>query len=287
MNIAWILLVTLLGIAKGPETKPAYTLFTAEGKATTFEKMSAALAKQDVVFFGEQHNDPIGHWLQLELATDLHKRVKSLEIGMEMFERDDQLVLNEYLSGLIRETSFKKEAKLWDNYQTDYRPIIAFCQTHKLPVWATNVPRRYANMVFYKGLEALSELSPEALTYIAPLPLTVDPELPGYQQIAKEMGGHGSHSSAYLVQSQALKDATMAHTIHARRSESSLLLHLNGAFHTQRKEGIIWYLQRLAPDLKIGTIQVVQQDQLETLDAAHRELADYIVVVPSNMTGTY
>jgi len=87
--------------------KPAYKLFREDGKKVKYEKMAEAAADADIVLFGEYHTNPISHWLQLELTTYLfEKKGDALILGAEMFESDNQLIMNEYLAGQITETKF-------------------------------------------------------------------------------------------------------------------------------------------------------------------------------------
>ena len=169
--------------------KPAYSLFRVDGKKVKYEKMLEAAAEADIVLFGEYHTNPISHWLQLELSTDLYEmKGKALVLGAEMFEADNQLIMNEYLAGQITETKFEEEARLWKNYQTDYKPLVLLAKENGLDFIATNIPRRYANMVFKKGAGSLDSLSEQALGYMAPLPLEYDTSLNCYRQL---MGSSG------------------------------------------------------------------------------------------------
>ncbi|WP_235925669.1 ChaN family lipoprotein [Pontibacter burrus] len=272
------------------QDKPAYQLFTKEGKSIKYSKMLKELEKADVILFGEQHNDPIAHWLQLEVTKDLHKiHQQKLTVGAEMFETDVQLVLNEYLSGKIAENNFEQESRPWTNYKTDYRPIVRFAREAGIPVVATNVPRRYAAMVATGSLKALESLSPEAKQLIVPLPIVVDMNLPGYKNMMSMFGGstHGNSKAENIVQAQALKDATMAHVILNQVTAGNKLLHLNGAYHSDNYEGIGWYLKQAQPNLKLATITTVTQEDLEKLSDEHRNKADFILVVSATMTKTY
>lgn len=142
------------------QEKNAYTLFDAQGNRVDYTQMMDVLERQDVVFIGEIHNCPIAHWMEYEIVKDLYDRHGDrLMIGAEMFERDNQLILDEYLAGMITPERFNAEAKLWPNYKTDYSPIVEFAKEHKIPFVATNVARRYANMVAKGGFEALDGLS--------------------------------------------------------------------------------------------------------------------------------
>lgn len=271
--------------------KPAYRLYNTEkGKEVRYAKMLATLQEADVVFFGELHNNSISHWLQLQILKDLQTvHGKSLMLGAEMFEADNQLILDEYMQGLIREDQLIREARMWDNYKTDYAPLVQFARDNGLRLVATNVPRRYASMVSRGGLEILDSLSQEALRYCAPLPVMVDYELPGYREMLEMMATHGGRmgSPKFFVAAQALKDATMAHFIAKDMSSGSYMLHLNGSYHSSRGEGILHYLRLKRPELSLCTIETVEQEQLDSLVSENKKLADFVLVVPSDMTKTY
>jgi uncharacterized iron-regulated protein len=281
--LLFVLFISLHGFG---QEKPAYRLFDSEGKEVRYEKMIKELAKADVVFFGEQHNDPISHWMELQVMKSLYEKNNKLALAMEMFEADDQLVLNEYVVGVIEERHFLAEAKIWDNYKTDYKPLVEFAKDKKLPVVASNIPRRYANLVYRKGIQALDSLPAEGKQWIAPLPFEIDLELPGYKSMITAMGPHASSgTAANMARSQASKDATMAYFI--LKNKQSLVYHINGAYHSQNGEGIIWYLKKMQPSLTVATIHVTEQSDIEKLDDANKKAADFIICVPKDMTKTY
>ncbi|MBA3986800.1 MAG: ChaN family lipoprotein, partial [Flavobacteriales bacterium] len=100
--------------------KKAYTIFTSSGEETVYSNLLENISSADIVLFGEQHNSAISHWLQYELTSDLTKS-KNIIVGAEMFERDNQEVLNEYLAGEIDQKGLDTLARLWINYRTDYK----------------------------------------------------------------------------------------------------------------------------------------------------------------------
>ncbi|MDC6350919.1 ChaN family lipoprotein [Zeaxanthinibacter sp. PT1] len=261
----------------------AYQLFTSKGKKTTFRKMSKNLEEKDIILFGELHDNPIAHWLQLELAKQLHNS-NPLLLGAEMIETDNQQALNAYLDGRIDQKGLDSLARLWSNYKTDYAPLVNFARENKLPFIGTNIPRRYASMVYRAGFAALDTLSPIEKKWIAPLPIPFDPSLTKYQEILQMMGDHGSPE---LVMAQAIKDATMAHSILENYKEGYLFLHFNGSFHSDDYQGILWYLKQMRPKLKYATIATVSQDDLRMLEKEYKGRADFILCVDSDMTTTY
>jgi len=276
----------VLLVAMKPD-KPAYQLFDRKGKKANYKDLLKAASNTDIVFFGELHNSPISHWLQFELTRDLHlEKQDKLVLGAEMFESDNQLVLNEYLSGKVRERNFEEEARLWNNYKTDYKPLVQYALKNNIPFIATNVPRRYAAIVNRDGFEGLEALSPEALQLIAPMPIPYDPELKGYKDMVEMMAGAGGHATANIAKAQALKDATMAHFILQNWQPGLLFIHYNGTYHTNNFEGIVWYIQQYRPEVKMLTIATVEQDSVKALEEENEGLADFILCVPSTMTKT-
>lgn len=286
-NMLITLLVAGLSLAFAAD-KPAYRIYNSKGKDIPYSKMVRQLEDADIIFFGELHDNPIAHWLQRELTGDLHASGgKVLVLGAEMFESDNQLLLDEYLGGMITEAKFEDEARLWQNHKTDYKPLLQFAFQQGIPFIATNVPRRYANLVYREGFEGLDSLSREAKEYLPPLPVPYDPEQPGYKAML-EMGqmGHGK-ANENLPKAQAIKDATMGHFILKNWSSGKQFLHFNGAYHSNNAEGIVWYIREQEPGLKISTITTVLQESTDSLEQASAGKADFTIVVPKNMTRTY
>ncbi|PHS67372.1 MAG: iron-regulated protein [Flavobacterium sp.] len=280
--ITILLLSFIANIAIAQKMSP-YKIYNAKGKQVSYKKMMKTLTKKDIVLFGELHNNAIAHWLQYEVTAELHKSRK-LILGAEMMEADNQDELNNYLKGDIDAKKLDTVARLWPNYKTDYAPLINFAKDNNLPFVATNIPRRFASKVFKGGFEALDSLSTEEKSWVAPLPITFDADLPTYKEILVMMGEHGSPE---LVMAQASKDATMAYFILKSYTAGSLFIHYNGAFHSDKYEGILWYLKKDQPNLMYGTISTVSQVDINNLEDKNFGKADFIIVVDSNMTDTY
>jgi len=268
---------------------PAYAIYNSKGKATDFEKLVKEAAEVDVVLFGELHNSPVIHWLELELTRSLHQiKGNRLILAAEMFESDNALIINEYLNGKVKDKNFEAEARLWPNYKTDYKPLLQFARDSNLIFVPSNIPRRYAAIVNREGFEGLDSLSSEAKNLIAPLPVAYDPELPGYKSMIEMMGENGGeHVNNNLPKAQAVKDATMAYNIARNAVNGKIVLHFHGTYHSDNFEGIVWYLKRLKPELKILTINSSEQDEVAPLESGTEGIADYIIVVPTSMTKTY
>jgi len=201
-----------------------------------------------------------------------------------MMESDNQGALNDYLRGEINQKGLDTLARLWNNYKTDYKPLIDYAKANELEFIATNIPRRYASQVNRQGFEALEKLPDEEKAFIAPLPFPYEADLPRYANILEMMGDHGTPD---LVKAQASKDATMAHFIVKHWDAGDLFIHYNGAYHSDFHEGIVWYIKQFKAGLNISTITTVEQSDISSLKKEHFGQADFIIVVDKNMTKTY
>ncbi|WP_430817810.1 ChaN family lipoprotein [Carboxylicivirga sp. RSCT41] len=279
-----VLITTLLTLTSSKPDKPAYKLYNTKGKEVKYAKMIKDLGGTDIVLFGEYHNNPISHWLELEVTRSLYTATKGqLVMGAEMFEADNQLIIDEYMSGIISVTKFEAECRLWPNYHTDYEPLIRFAKDSSIHFVASNIPRRYASVVHKKGIDKLEELSDQAKTYIAPLPIEFDPD----SVLIAKMGGMMGKSPLPIAKAQAIKDATMAYFITENLKKGSVFIHYNGSFHSDDDGGIRKYLQIYKPGIGVKTITTVSQDNIDQLDEAYIGKADYIICVPADMTKTY
>jgi uncharacterized iron-regulated protein len=262
----------------------AYQIYNSTGAAISFSQMVEELGEADIVLFGELHNNPICHWLQFELSTALLEKNPKLSLGAEMFERDNQAPLNLYLQDSIDAQGLDSLARLWPNYETDYKGLVDFAKENGLPFVATNVPRRYASMVYRGGFESLDSLSDEEKNWLVSLPMPYDAELPGYVEMLKMMGGHGGDN---LPKAQALKDATMAFSILENQERKGLFLHFNGDYHSKDFEGIQWYLKEEKKRLKVKTISTQIQNSVDNLSEESAGHADYTLVIDGQMTNSY
>ena len=270
------------------QDKPTYQLFSKDGKDVKYKKMLKAAAEADIIFFGELHDNPIAHWLQLELTKGLHEQKgDALILGAEMFEADNQLLIDEYFAGTINAKAFEEEARLWKNYKTDYKPLLELAREKGLRFVATNIPRRYANLVSRVGLEGLDSLSGEARRFVAPLPFPFDINLPGYSGMMEMMAGHGLENTENFPKAQASKDATMAHFISRNWESGKTFIHFNASYHSDNYEGILWYLRQYDPQASMLTITTVEQAELGQLEEEYYGKADFILVVDEDMTKRY
>jgi uncharacterized iron-regulated protein len=305
-----------------------YVVYTSDGTPMSLDRVISALDTVDVVFIGETHDDPTAHALQdsllrrVEQAADTAGR--PIALSLEMFERDVQPIVDEYLSGHIAERHFIDDARAWQNYRSAYRPLVERARAGGYPVLAANAPRRYVNRVAREGPAALETLSAWARDWIAPLPYPgpsdayrdkwrtlmrrAMPEDHGgaspdsanasshgtpEDQEAAHPHGAGNGGASTMLQAQALWDATMAHTIarHLLRRPGTIVVHLTGGFHVSRGTGTPEALRHYRPSARSLVVMIrPAADPSRFEPEQHEGLGDVVILteegkVPSRTRG--
>jgi len=253
---------------------------TATQKPATLDDIINDMAKADVLFYGEEHNDSIGHTVELALLTRLAEKYPAkTALSLEMFETDTQPIVSEYLNGLIREKNLISDARAWPNYK-DYRPMVELAKANKLPVIAANAPSRYTNRVTRLGLKSLEQLDVTAKTHLPPLP--VDTATGAYyNKFVEIMGGHAGMGGMQIYQSQNLWDATMAWSIakHLKSHSSSKVMQVNGGFHSEDKLGAAAQLKKYAPAARIINVAAFSSEQFDQPDwSKYNKSNNYIII---------
>lgn len=256
---------------------------------TTIDNIVNELTSADILFFGEEHNDSAGHYLENKIFRALHQRFgDQLALSLEMFETDNQLVLNEYLSGQIDESRFSKDARLWSNYK-DYRPMIEFARQNKVSVIAANPPRRYVTMVSRRGMRALDSLSKSAKEFLPRLPYDT---LSGRyrEKFYDIMKGSPGGDNPRVYYSQTLWDAGMANSIHLflKKNKGKKVFHCVGKFHVEEKLGTAAQLQIRDKKLKLLTIICFPDKSFSSSSwDQFANLGDYIIITNPDLKRTY
>ena len=220
------------------------------------------IERADVVFIGEQHDDAESHRAEVELLAAIGRSGRSVIVSLEMFERDVQPVLDDYVAGRATEREFLDRSRPWDRYASDYRPLVELAKQQGWRVVAANVPRSLAAALGRRGLAVLDTLRAKDRGMAAR-----DIECPMDDYHARFMESMESHSSGsgnapqagdslptamaerfYLA--QCVKDETMAESIvNARLAapRNAIVVHVNGAFHSDYSQGTVARVMRRQP----------------------------------------
>ncbi len=288
-------------------TADHFRVYRAGGGVGTLTDIVKAMADYDAVLLGETHDDPVAHFLEAELlrlAYEHHGPRRPLVLSLEMFERDVQTVVDEYLADLIPEAHFLKSARPWRNYESDYKPMIEFAKARRLSVIAANAPRRYVNRVSRLGKASLDELSPQAKAWLPPLPYA--DASPAYaEKFHRFMSGARppSESASHQVDeakakeravrslaAQSLWDASMAHAIaeQLKKRKGALALHVNGRFHSEARMGIPDHLARYRPGARALIVTMLATpDFPEFKPELHAQQGDFVILTDAKLPRTY
>ncbi len=264
-----------------------FRVYDGKGHDRSFADILAAMDGADVMLVGESHDDQVGHAVEAQILYRAAERfgavtddpTRPVVLSMEMFERDVQYILNEYLHGLITEDQFLESARPWNNYQRDYRPLVEFARAHHVPVVAANAPRRYVNRVSRLGPSSLDALSERARESLPPLPYpgasaayarqwnALMKDMMAQAQKADSTAGGDSassgasqerreHGMGHALDAQALWDADMGYSITQALDAhpDAFVLHVAGSFHVERGTGIPERIAGYRPGTRVVTV---------------------------------
>lgn len=291
--LIYALLVPLCALAQGGQ-KPAadFQVYDSSGRAVTLDEVISAMSNTDVVFIGESHNDAVAHRVELQLlegalasyGSGAPSTRREVALSLEMFERDVQPVLDEYLGNLILERQFLSDSRPWNNYPSGYRPLLEFARSKNLPVIAANVPTRYANRVARMGRASLSALSPQAKAWLAPLPYG-EASTAYAAKFKSAMGGmtagHQGNAQQNFLDAQVLRDATMAYAIAQALTArpKALVLHVTGIFHVEGRMGIPEMMERYRERTRMLVVALIPASESAKLDAESlKKAGDFVIV---------
>jgi uncharacterized iron-regulated protein len=276
-----------------PGYVPERVYDTRRAAFSDFEVMLAGIAGADVVFVGEQHDDPNTHRLEAAILQGLLRRGRAATVSLEMFERDVQSTLDAYLAGRIDEAAFLAAARPWPRYATDYKPLVELASAHRWPVIGASVPRKYAAMVAKTGLGALESLPPDERAQVArdiqcPLDAYFDRfvetmnshPMPGSEK-TPEAERRATSERYYFA--QCVKDETMAESIasaiEGNGSRQGPVVHFTGAFHSDFGAGVAERVRRRLPSKRVVVISILPVENLDGLAPQGDDLkrADYLI----------
>ncbi len=281
--LAAIFSATLAAAPAGQGYVPHRVFDTAARQFTDFEAMAAALTRADVVFVGEQHDDPNTHRLEAALLEALGARRDGVVLSLEMFERDVQPQLDQFLAGTVDEAAFLKDSRPWPRYATDYKALVDYAKTRGWPVVAANVPRPIASEVAKTGVQVLAGKPDAERPWFAGDRECPTGDDPYFIRFGEAMGGHaGVDVLQRYYDSQCLKDETMAESITRAWQAAAgvpgptrpLVIHYNGAFHSDFGLGTVSRVRRRLPDQQLAVVTMIPVKDIRALDTITPDTED-------------
>jgi uncharacterized iron-regulated protein len=117
-----------------------------------------AVGDRRIVYVGENHDNYANHAVQLEFIKDLSGSGVQITIGMEMFQKPFQPVLDEFIKGSIDQKTFLKKTEYFKRWGFDYdlyKPILDYARDNRIPVIALNIEKEIVDSVAKDGIDAL------------------------------------------------------------------------------------------------------------------------------------
>lgn len=267
---------------EAPATAYDTQLYNQDWQVTDLNHLVHALKEVDVIFIGEYHGNHASHLLQTQLLSLLFQQHPQLILSLEMFNRDHQDILNDYLDGFIGEQTLINDAPAWPNYKASYRPSVEFAKQHFLPVIAANASADIVRCIGSQGDQYITKLDKTEKQHIAQQPFA---KIAGYKDKFNALMQGASHASdsrmrnTYLA--QITRDNTMAESIlkALKNHPGHKVIHLNGTFHSENQLGTVGALKRLDPKLNIKVISPLYFDELNNAIANNNRLDDFYYTV--------
>jgi aminopeptidase N len=179
------------------------------------ERIIEDIASKQIIYVGERHDDYSNHLAELRVIQGLRDSGGQLAVGMEMFQRPFQDVLDRYIGGEIDEETFLRKSEYFDRWGYDYglyRPIITFCKENGIPLVALNLTKEISKKVAREGLSSLND------DEILQIPENLDWTNTAYKDwlggIYKEHPAEEVSGFETFYQAQILWDETMAESVH-------------------------------------------------------------------------
>jgi uncharacterized iron-regulated protein len=237
------------------------------------QQAADALKDEDVVFMGEWHDHAGNHLAEMRLFRAFYAQDPQLTLSLEMFERDVQPVLDDYMAGRIGEDALRRRGRAWGNYAESYRPLVEFAKDHSLPVIAANAPASVVRCVGIEGPGYLARMPADKRSWAAAeLHLADGPYKTKFLNFLAEDDAHGQDANRTEEEkkaaaeksfaSQVVRDDTMAESIFLalQKNPGRKIVHVTGAFHVEGALGTVERLRLRAPSLKIAVIVPVEAE---------------------------
>jgi uncharacterized iron-regulated protein len=269
-----------------------------DGKEVQLKEIVKEMANYDVLFLGEEHNDSVIHFVEKNVLELMQlKFTNEMALSLEMFDRDVQPVMNEYLKNFVREKNFIPDTRAWSNY-SDYKPMLVFAKENKVDVICANAASRYRYLAGKRGQigkDGLADLPEESKNFIAPIPFDtatgeyakklVDLLINSSDSFKPKNGGNIYNP----IVGQSLSDATIAFSInqYLKKHKDSKVMEVNNRNFSDRGYGIVTQLRKYNNKARILIISSGTDDAFPFVDwAKYKNEGDYIIITDPSIPKT-
>lgn len=142
---------------------------TNNNKESAFDEMINDLKQKRIVMIGESHTNQLHHDVQFEVIKGLVESGKPVVLALEMFNPGQNDALALWSSGKTDPDTFLEQTDFlttWSHNYRYYKPIFDYCREKQIPIYGTNVERKYASKINMGGLSSLTDEDLQILPYI-------------------------------------------------------------------------------------------------------------------------
>jgi uncharacterized iron-regulated protein len=282
VNKTLIIALLLFSNFSNAQDWSSFKLVDAKGKKTSEKKLEKAMTEADLVFFGEEHNNMVAHHLSRNALVSALMSWQGGAFALEMFESDQQQCVDSLNAGLISMKEFEARTRTWPNF-SDYRFQLDTALALGANIVASNIPRPFASALYHGGRDSLKAALGDKPELGASIDFPIDFDLSQYKQL-EEMAVHMGGKN--FTAAQAYKDATMAKFILSELKNGKKVFHLNGCYHSDFHQGIMWYVQKKRPETEIVAISVVSSKELKW-NPEWKNKADFIFIIQEDFPTSY
>jgi len=222
-----------------------------DGDPISFHQLLSDLEPSSVIFMGETHDQIEHHHSQVKILQGLIGKNRDVVVGMEMFEKSQQPILDQWAEGKLTEEEFLKEVKWETTWGIDYnlyKGILDEAKTRRLKVLCLNIERELVRKV---GQQGITGLSPGDRAKLPEMDLS-DKEHRHYMaSIYKSHQAGSAKDFENFYQAQCLWDEAMAETLfrflQSAEGRNKTVLVIVGSGHLAFDFGIPKRLYRRTP----------------------------------------
>ena len=290
----FIILVSFILLSTIALAERQYAIYDSKtGEKLTISNLAEKSLEYDIIFFGEFHDDSLLHNIQKGLLASMYSEDDEIAVSMEMFERDVQKYIDDYLNNKRTEEDFLKNSRPWSDYNAFYKSLVELAKSNEAPVIAANIPRKYAAVYTREGWAGIQKLPPDDRIFVAKN-LNIRDDLYQKEFYKTMMGNMGMDSNAVMSPNQentlylyygaqSLKDETMAESIVGQweKDDDYKIIHFNGDFHSNNYLGTVQKVRDRNKEVKIAVITPIYADSGKALefDNSYKIRCDFLIVL--------
>jgi uncharacterized iron-regulated protein len=246
--IGLIILVVLGGCGMPPEQlkitdletafPPETIIDTTSGEPISMEQLIQAMAHVQIIYVGEIHTNTRHHVIQRDVIEALQAAWPDIVVGMEMFDKTYQPVLDQWSAGELDEQRFLELTHWYANWKFNfalYRPILTSIKAHGLTLIGLNLPFKIPSKISTGGI---ASLQPEDARHLPDqIDLTNSDHRAYVENIYRHHQIRGRDNFDYFYEAQCAWEDTMADTI-ARTLDDRKMVVIIGNGHIIHKYGV-------------------------------------------------